>query len=298
MFFVASGFPFPQFVTSVHKQGFSARANDVILQTTDSSHTHGRVFSLIWSLDGQHVLTVARSFRTLPIPTYSIPIDPHFIPNPIDLTITMRVALSILALSGLSASVAAFSPVSSRTASLSTTAPLSALPKDSSSDIGTFDPLNLADLEISEDANASGNGKALSVAAATTAAWVASSEVAGAAGPDWGIFEGVSYGHTQMMRVVQDVFTCVCIGHMTCVPSVCAINRMLVGTSFDTAKDWRKNVHVWKFGGIYQKNYQKHMMIFQYVFSSFVLLSDSLFLLSFLTTGVGLSHCVLESHNL
>ena len=55
--------------------------------------------------------------------------------------------------------------------------------------VATFDPLNLA----TEEPASGKSGSAMSIAAATTAAWVASADVASANNsPDWGVFEGVS----------------------------------------------------------------------------------------------------------
>ena len=58
--------------------------------------------------------------------------------------------------------------------------------------VATFDPLNLA----TEEPASGKSGSAMSIAAATTAAWVASADVASANNsPDWGVFEGVSCFH-------------------------------------------------------------------------------------------------------
>ena len=93
--------------------------------------------------------------------------------------------LSVLLCAAGLAAVSAFAPISSQ-AGVSTS--LRAVDDDSA--VGAFDPLNLA-YDGEETSNGSINGMGL--AAATTAAWVASSDVASAAGPDWGIFEGVSF---------------------------------------------------------------------------------------------------------
>ena len=96
----------------------------------------------------------------------------------------MRLSV-LLCAAGLTA-VSAFAPISSQ-AGVSTS--LRAVNDDST--VGAFDPLNLASDAEETSSNDSINGMGL--AAATTAAWVASSDVASAAGPDWGIFEGVSF---------------------------------------------------------------------------------------------------------
>ena len=98
--------------------------------------------------------------------------------------ITMRLSV-LLCAAGLTA-VSAFAPISPQ-AGVSTS--LRAVNDDST--VGAFDPLNLASENAEETSNGSISGMGL--AAATTAAWVASSDVASAAGPDWGIFEGVSF---------------------------------------------------------------------------------------------------------
>ena len=113
----------------------------------------------------------------------------HFFPSPISkkrahIVHTMRLSV-LLCAAGLTA-VSAFAPISSQ-AGVSTSS-LFAFDEDST--VGTFDPLNLA----SDGEETSNNGiNGMGLAAATTAAWVASSDVASAAGPDWGIFEGVSF---------------------------------------------------------------------------------------------------------
>ena len=103
-----------------------------------------------------------------------------------DTHITMRFSV-LLCAAGLTA-VSAFAPISSQ-AGVSSSSALRAANDDST--VGAFDPLNLASENADETSNGSINGMGL--AAATTAAWVASSDVASAAGPDWGIFEGVSF---------------------------------------------------------------------------------------------------------
>jgi len=96
----------------------------------------------------------------------------------------MRLSV-LLCAAGLTA-VSAFAPIGSQTGVTTTpTTPTT---------VGTFDPLNLAEESLSTpntDGSSSGTN-ALGLAAATTAAWVASSDAAFADSPDWGIFEGVS----------------------------------------------------------------------------------------------------------
>lgn len=101
----------------------------------------------------------------------------------------MRLSV-LLCAAGLTA-VSAFAPISSQ-AGVSTAASLRAANSDESPAVGAFDPLNLAS-ENAEESSANGSINGMGLAAATTAAWVASSDVASAAGPDWGIFEGVSF---------------------------------------------------------------------------------------------------------
>lgn len=101
--------------------------------------------------------------------------------------ITMRLSV-LLCAAGLTA-VSAFAPISSQ-AAVSSSSTLRAVTSDDST-VGAFDPLNLASGNA-EETNAKSSG-GMGLAAATTAAWVASSDVASAAGPDWGIFEGVSF---------------------------------------------------------------------------------------------------------
>ena len=95
--------------------------------------------------------------------------------------------LSVLLCAAGLTSVSAFAPISSQAG---VSSGLRAATNDDST-VGAFDPLNLASDVEETSSNGSINGMGL--AAATTAAWVASSDVASAAGPDWGIFEGVSF---------------------------------------------------------------------------------------------------------
>ena len=99
----------------------------------------------------------------------------------------MRLSV-LLCAAGLTA-VSAFAPISSQAGV--TSSALRAANSDDSAVVGAFDPLNLASDNAEETSTSGINGMGL--AAATTAAWVASSDVASAAGPDWGIFEGVSF---------------------------------------------------------------------------------------------------------
>ena len=96
----------------------------------------------------------------------------------------MRLSV-LLCAAGLTA-VSAFAPISSQAGVFTG---LRAATNDDST-VGAFDPLNLA--SDAEETSTNGSISGMGLAAATTAAWVASSDVASAAGPDWGIFEGVS----------------------------------------------------------------------------------------------------------
>ena len=69
--------------------------------------------------------------------------------------------------------------------------------------VATFDPLNLA----TEEPASGKSGSAMSIAAATTAAWVASADVASANNsPDWGVFEGVSSHMCFVPNVILDLY--------------------------------------------------------------------------------------------
>jgi len=96
----------------------------------------------------------------------------------------MRLSV-LLCAAGLTA-VSAFAPIGSQ-AGVSSSLLLGAANSNEVGASASFDPLNLANDEAATSSN--GNG-AMGVAAATAAAWVASADVASAAGPDWGIFEG------------------------------------------------------------------------------------------------------------
>ena len=86
--------------------------------------------------------------------------------------------------------VAAFAPIGSQSGVSSSGLRAAENNFEDAPVVATFDPLNLA----TEEPASGKSGSAMSIAAATTAAWVASADVASANNsPDWGVFEGVSY---------------------------------------------------------------------------------------------------------
>ena len=101
----------------------------------------------------------------------------------------MRLSV-ILCAAGLTA-VSAFAPIGSQAGVTSSGLRASENNFEDDAVVASFDPLNLANDE--ESLSVKSSGSAMSLAAATTAAWVASADVASANdSPDWGIFEGVS----------------------------------------------------------------------------------------------------------
>ena len=102
----------------------------------------------------------------------------------------MRLSV-ILCAAGLTA-VSAFAPIGSQAGVTSSGLRASENNFEDDAVVASFDPLNLANDE--ESLSVKSSGSAMSLAAATTAAWVASADVASANdSPDWGIFEGVSF---------------------------------------------------------------------------------------------------------
>ena len=100
----------------------------------------------------------------------------------------MRLSV-ILCAAGLTA-VSAFAPIGSQAGVTSSGLRASENNFEDDAVVASFDPLNLA---TDEPSSGKSSGSAMSLAAATTAAWVASADVASANdSPDWGIFEGVS----------------------------------------------------------------------------------------------------------
>ena len=103
----------------------------------------------------------------------------------------MRIS-ALLCAAGVT-TVAAFAPIGSQSAGVSSSGLRAAENNfEDAPVVASFDPLNLA----TEEPASGKSGSAMSIAAATTAAWVASADVASANNsPDWGVFEGVS-SHT------------------------------------------------------------------------------------------------------
>lgn len=96
---------------------------------------------------------------------------------------------ALLCAAGLT-TVAAFAPIGSQSGVSSSGLRAAENNFEDAPVVASFDPLNLA----TEEPASGKSGSAMSIAAATTAAWVASVDVASANNsPDWGVFEGVSF---------------------------------------------------------------------------------------------------------
>ena len=103
--------------------------------------------------------------------------------------------------------VAAFAPIGSQSGVSSSGLRAAENNFEDAPVVATFDPLNLA----TEEPASGKSGSAMSIAAATTAAWVASADVASANNsPDWGVFEGVSFHMCFVPNAILDLYAGLC----------------------------------------------------------------------------------------